>query len=365
MIRVALGLWIRLALAAAATLTVAAILIARADPRRPSLRVGSPSPFRVLGEPNPNNAGGRLRLFDSETGRTLVLPITAGLSLVRASASPWEDRGRREVVGLGSIRAPSDLSWASNSLGMVRLSVPEGTLIDQVDLTDCPLPSSAPSWSPGTLPRVLYPGGDGRIYRLDFEAARPGLAVGDRAERRPKPLTWRAPSAAAGESSTVDLSWPIDSRLGGKVLVSIYFHGLEGGLVPNWQLWWLELDRDATAVIASGPLLQTEPSEGVEERRLPTLVRDAAGSPVLAYLARTPPHSGYRLRVAPVRFDPASNAPQASEAEAQTLTWACLLAAPTSSPDGRWITVEKPDGPGVRGERLPLGAGPTLVTRLP
>jgi hypothetical protein len=248
---------------------------------------------------------------------------------------------------------------------MVRMTFPDCDVLDRVDLDESPLPNGPPCWFPGTVARVLYAGGDGRLYRLDFETTRPHGLTEDVAEIRPRALAWRTPIPADGKARIDDVSWPADVRLGGRLLVSWY---LQDGKCENdltSQLGWLMLDRGGTSIIASGPLLQPDSSDAPEHRRLPTLVRSSDGAPALAYLAKFPQQSGYQLRVVPVRFDPDSNVPYAIESEARVLATGCSLVAPAVSLDGRWVTVVRQVGAFARSERIAIESDEKLAMRLP
>jgi hypothetical protein len=364
MIGNALGFLIRIALLTAATGSGVAIVVARTHPEEAPRRTEAAAPFQVL---NANLTGGWTgagpRLLDVASGRLEALALPPGSALDKASLSPWEDRGRRQVVGVAWNRSGMDRSLVYSNVGMVRMTLPGYEILDKVDLTGSALPSGSPCWLPGTRARVLYAGGDGQIYRLDFES---GDEVADPPEIRPRVVRWGTPIPADGQVDVIDLCRPDDPRLGGRFLASLYFKrgGADGR--NAWQVWWLELDPGATSILAAGPILRPEPGDEVGEYRLPNLVRRHAGATAtLAYLARVAEQPGYELRIVPVRFDSGSDVPHAAEAETRVLARGCVLATPTASPDGRWLTVLRPEGRSVRPERLALSEDSTLVTRLP
>ena len=102
-------------------------------------------------------------------------------SLTMASLSPWEDDGHRQMIGVGWHRTEVCESTMTPNIGIVRMELPGGTVLDSIDLDEDPLPNGTPCWLPGILSRIVYPGADGRIYRLDFEtAARRRCTASDR-----------------------------------------------------------------------------------------------------------------------------------------------------------------------------------------
>ena len=78
-------------------------------------------------------------------------------------------------------------------IGLVRMSLPDGEILDRLILPDEALPMGAPSWIPGGPVSVIYVGGDGRIYRVDF--ARSGLDGDLEGEANPHPTALRLAAA--------------------------------------------------------------------------------------------------------------------------------------------------------------------------
>ncbi len=355
---------IRIALILAATASFLAIQIGRANPERPARRTRTAANQCLLnkyyseaaGEACCDFAGRGARLLDVETGRLEMLPPMHRHLLDRASLSPWEESGRRQVIGLES---------CDSMVAMVRLALPGGETLDQVGFADLAVPSSAPSWFPGTLARVLYAGADGQIYRLDFETTRPDGVVVGVPEARPRALSWRAPVFSGGEVTVCDLSWPEDARMGGRLFASLFRKDAASRSPAVPQLWWLELDRDATSIVAAGPLLEPSPAGEGDELRLPNLVIDGDGAASLAYLARTGGRRGHQLRVTPIDFDPDSRIPRAREAEARVLALGCISSTLIAAHDGSWLTVSRRDGPAVRLGQLATGPEATLSASLP
>ncbi len=247
-------------------------------------------------------------------------------------------------------------------MGLVRMSLPEGKILDKIDMTDAPLSTCAPCWFPGTLARVLCSGGDGRIYRVDFETPLTDGRDEHESMIRPRALTWRTPGPAPSTLFVGDLSWPTDERMGHRILASLYIENSKTEKEPDWRIWWLQLDQAATSIIAAGPLLEPETSGEEDNRRLPNLVRNENGSLALTYLNKGIRQPNYELRLAPIHLEPGSNVPHALETEARVLASGCLLVSPLPSPDGRWVTVVRSSG---RIERLAIRGEATLLARYP
>ena len=282
-----LGALIRLLLLMATLVTVAAIGIGNADPEGPPRRVVSPPSYQVLDKANTAIHGGGAIIVHLESGRLESLPLPPGVGIDKASLSPWEEDGRRQIVAVGWKRSGAEGSLSSSDFGLIRMSLPDGEILDQLILPDVALPMAAPCWIPGAPASVIYAGADGRIYRVDFASS--GLD-GDLAgvpDTRPRPLTWPTSMPGAGDVQFRDLTWPDEPRLGGRALVSLRFKDRVTGRYNDWQVWWLQLDRGGTAIVAAGRLLEPGPSDTAVSRRLPSLV-SVCGEPALAYLARRP-----------------------------------------------------------------------------
>lgn len=325
-------LFFRLALFTVLPLTAAAIVLGRMNPEQPVRRIESASGYQVVSNfPTTHMQGPQL--LNVSTGRLEALPTPAGIRMSVASLSPWEEEGQRQLVGIGWSH-----SEGTTAAGIVRVSLPGGEVLDRLPLDQVAIPVGPPCWLRGVRAGVLYPGGDGRIYRVDFETPRPDGSVERVANPEPEPLNWQTPMPGpAGEVLVRDLTWPDDARLGGRALASLCMKDPKTGRFNDWQIWWLKLDDDATAVVAAGRLLEAGPTEHGSAIRLPNLVGDIDGAPTLAYLAQVLGQPGYQLRVTPLRFDAGSGVPRAHEYESRVLADDCIATTPSASPDGRWV----------------------------
>jgi hypothetical protein len=353
------GTWLKLLLLMATVVTVAAIGLGRANPGSPPRRVASPPSYQVLDHAITNFHGGGVYVVNLDTGQLETLRLPPGMTVDRGSLSPWEEDGRRQIVGVGRTRSGNGGSLPGADLKLVRISFPDGEILDGLTLDDDALPVGAPCWIPGASAGVLYVGGDLRLYRVEFEPSRLDGGANDEADPRPRTLGWQAPLPGAGDVQFRDLSWPEGPRLGGRALASLRFKDRETGRYTDWQVWWLQLSRSGASIVAAGRLLETDLADVEVTRRLPNLL-NVGGGPALTYLQHRPDQSGYQLRVAPVHFDPDSGSPIAHQADSRTLAENCPPISPAASPDGRWITVVRATGPHLNAERIAIPVAAAL-----
>jgi hypothetical protein len=334
-----LVMMVRMTVLAAIVGVGAAILVVPSIPDRVLRRRVSSPPGLVLAQAVTVTAGIGPSLLNTETSRLEELSTPGGTVLDMAGLSPWEEGGRRQLIGVGWYPDGSTSSGEASGLEILRLEMPGGKVLDRIAIDDEPLPNGPPCWLPGNLARILYPGADGRIYRLDFEGEWTGGAEVRPARIRPRELPWQCSSPGNADPFVSDLAWLEDDRGGRRLLASIRFDRAGAEPPSNWQLWWLELDRNATTIQAAGRLLETDETAPKLRRRYPTICRDAAGVPWLAYVATRSRPKVNELRVVPVRFDPGSEVPHARDAEARVLAKDCLLIPPAPTPDRLGFTV--------------------------
>ncbi len=351
-----LGIMIRLILLIAAVATGVAIRLGHAGSEAPPPpRVAAPPSYQVLDLAITAYHGEETIRLDVETGQLDTLPLPPGLRIDEASLAPWVRNGRRQLVGVGWDRSASGGARRYSDLGLIRMSLPDGEILDRLTLSDISLPISPPCWIPGTPASVLYVGGDNRLYRVDFEPPGPDWGIGDAADPHPRRLEWRASMPGAGELQFWDLTWPEEPRLGGRAIASLRFKEPETGRYTDCQIWWLQFDPGGTSIIAAGPLLEPSAADtntdAAVSRRMPNLV-GPPGEPALAYLWNRPGESRSQLRVAPLQVDSVSGRPLARESNARTLARDCRLTRPIASADGQWITVVRTDGPRLSSERI-------------
>jgi hypothetical protein len=331
-----------------------AILLAGAGPERTTRRAEPAPPGLVLDKGTMPSMDGGPALIDLETGRLEDVPLRHVSSILMASPSPWTERGVRQIVGVGRRPTRTGLGEAMDFVGIVRMDLPGGDVLDWVDVGESPLPTGPPCWLPGTLARVIYPALDGRIYRLDFETADPDGGAAPATDVTPRVL--RCHVAALGDAKMLvsDLSWPDGAERGRRLIASVRIKHHGARRHSESQVWWLDLDEDGESVVAGGRLLEMGSEGSGVGPRYPTLVRAADGALLLAYLVTDAEGPGKELRVAPVRFDAGVGWPIARDEEARILAKDCLPIAPVATTDGRWLMTVRQAGRLVEVDRLPL-----------
>jgi hypothetical protein len=283
------------------------------------------------------------RFLDPETGRPVIPSAPARGNIWGSAWAPWADEcGRTQLVAF----------WKDSTLrdsALLRLSQPDGAVLDRISAAYLPT-WSALCWFPDRSARILLPGHDGILYRVDFGDP-------DAGSRQPRPIAWRG-GPARGVVLLDDLAWPRHPGLGGRILAALTVRG-EPGAPQTWSIWWLRLDPEATAVIAAGPLV---PDDGGGDGRCPALSPAVAGPPTLAWLERTRGRrgDGWRLRIAPVVVDPRSGDPSVGGGRARTLAEDCEPAAPAFSADGRRISYIA-RGPEALNVRRAVVTGPAAL----
>jgi hypothetical protein len=301
-----------------------------------SLRKATP-PARVFVRPSALSiTDSSPYLLDPETGHLEKFPNPEGEFRSQGSDSPWRDaRAQSQIV-------ESRMDRSTGEYCLTRSTFPGGQLLDRIP-SKLAL-AGAPCWFPGTLARVLFAGRDGALYQLAFEEfGTPGMGRG--LSIRPKPLSWREQPAGARRAIFSDPTWPTDSRLRGRVIVSVQLAplGSQSSSFGPARLWWLSLSQDGSEIVAGAPLIQSNPDETsaraqMHHERLHAVSSGPHGSLVLAYLVHRPSYEGYELRVGKIRLDPRTGHPSVIRGDEPPLADGCVSVAPTFSSDGRWIT---------------------------
>ena len=298
------------------------------------------------------------RFLDPESGLPVVAVLSGRGTLRCASWSPWRDeRGQAQLVGLlygVSPNRPGDYA-------LVRLSQPDGAVLDRISHEDLPGWVAPPCWFPDRSERLLLAGGDGQLYRLDFGSD-------DARGPWPRPLPWRAGGDPLRIARFGDLSWPGNTQLGPRLVLASLYTRAEGRRGPEERsIWWLRLDRGAESIVAARRLVppgEPDSSPG-EDERFPVL-SSGAGPPVLAWLerARGRPGDAWRLRAAPIEVDADSGDPFVMVRGARILATDCACVAPAFGADGGWIAyVAAGSDPSPTIRQLPLGVQPVVPAR--
>jgi hypothetical protein len=277
-----------------------------------------------------------LEYLDLETGRVERFDLPEGDLLDEASWSPWRDeRGRSQVVGRWAKRTGTGVNLLGRDFGLARYSFPDGEVLDQISTTVAP--NSAPSWLPGTLARVLFAANDGCLYRFDFEGATGADATLSGRDKQPRQVVWKCDPPGTGRVSIREPYWPLDGRFGDRIIVSLAYDrgNIHDAGLTSPELWWLELNGDATAIERAGPLSTPAGSAAAKLfERYPVVGRRADGNPFLASIARSANQSTWDVRITPI--DLSGPAPVLDVAHSRVVAEGCQPVSPVLSADGRW-----------------------------
>lgn len=282
-------------------------------------------------------------ILDAETGAVVPfsLPDDSGLDLL--GFSPWRDAaGESHMIALQRINICERDDSTDESYELARYTFPSGRLLDRVVLPVPPIGSVC--WFPDGSDRILFAGGDHRLYLHDFmdgvEAARSSPAP------RPRALQWQCDLPGEGPVQLQDPFWPAAPGLGGRLLVSMTLYQDDSRPGGGPQLWWLQLDPDSATIVATGRLVVPEESGSIpvdEEERLPCVGTMRDGTLMLAYLTRTPECSNWDLWVAPITFAGPGRAPCVLQSSRRKLATGCAGIVLAFSADGRTIYVSLRD----------------------
>ena len=342
-------------------LSAVAIAVGRRDDRPAAPRAPAAVRYAVVDAHLLGRDCGPPWLLDAERGRLVRLGLPGAGALSHASCSPWrDDWGNWQLVGRSHECAGRGTDRVACGFGLARWTFPGGRVLDRVDAEVVPV--GPPAWLPGTAAGVVFAAGDGRLYRFAFEGMHGPDGTAGEPDSEPRPLAWRVAPPGRGPILLADPSRPTDPRLGDRLLVALSTTE-SGGEAPVWEVWWLRLDAEATAIVAAGRL--TRPDTERRHERCPVLAAGPEGGLVLAYLAQRPGACGAELRLAPVRVEPATGVPAVGPGEAVTSVDDVVPTPPAFSADGRWVScVVRPPGaaPAVRrlevvAPRVAPGAG--------
>jgi hypothetical protein len=226
--------------------------------------------------------------------------------------------------------------------GLARLSLPEGKLLDRIPLEQIPI--GEPCWVPGGTPRILFPSGDGQIYRYDLSD--PGSPLGGaRQPNQTQRVEWGIAPPGQGPVYFRDLTWPLTEGLGGRLIASLCYleTGKERPALTGPELWWLQLSPDQTVIEAAGRLSDPDArdvsgrDDGDVEERLPNVAATAHGDLALVYLSRPAGQQEWDLNTASIAIDPASGVPAIRPGTSRRVGGGFVCSTPTFSVDGRWI----------------------------
>ena len=328
-----------------------AIGLSRMTPAAARFRMKSPPIYSPINGFVVASVGPALKFLDTSDGALRTLKLPEGQHLEYASCSPWvDDRGEYQIAGRWVQHQLTGDPVCIEELGIARYAMPSGRLISKntVDV----VPASRPCWYPGNVSRILYAGGDGRLYQVKFNDKDrdfdDGLDSPDDFLGEPDTevasveIRWGC-VPPGGRVMIMDPFWSDDPRLGGRLIAALSIgNGDEPTRLPETKLWWLKLNAEGTAIVEAVPLSpdpsgrSPEPSEGV--MRHPTIATTPSGELTLAYLwQRQEEYGHWELRLESIEFDAMTHRPMMLPESTKILTAAHLGVMPRFSVDGRWV----------------------------
>jgi hypothetical protein len=258
-------------------------------------------------------------LLDQTSGqmKPLTLPARQAWSLL--SVSPWRDcDGNLEAVGRWVRRSDQDEEFG----GIACLTLPDSKIKKCVALDV--LPTGKPCWVYGRPGEVLFPAGDGQLYRCniggrpDENAANDSRKVPLQNEKqvvKARPVVWETEIPSSGVVFVNDPAGSPDPLVRHLVFASLSRQELRNGRRVNLppKLWWLVMNDEGDAIVKAGRLTQPGPEESENDsifERLPSVVIGAGGNLSLAYLTRNSCEMSWQLHLAELEIDAESRLPR-------------------------------------------------------
>lgn len=261
-------------------------------------------------EPNPwqavSSRGAGLELIHREDGRTRGIAAPRSERWEYVSTSPWacEDGSMEAVARFATVNHDA---WADEgSVGLVRLRLPEGEVLERIE-TEA-MPTGRAAWDPAGGDRVVFPSSTGRLYSYGFGRGQAGEGPTVAA------LEWRSAPPEGHEPFMLDPSW---SQLPGSKRVLLVSMSPSKGRLPAGTSrpvapWWLELDEEGQAIVDAGPLFDPEDPVALDPRcrlRHPSVI-ERDGRPRLLFLRYEPTQGGAAIYLADLEPDPATGRPR-------------------------------------------------------
>jgi hypothetical protein len=257
-------------------------------------------------------SGAQHRLIDRTTGHVepLLLPAEKTWSLL--SVSPWRDQhGLSEAVG----RWVSLVDGEEAFCGLGLLKLPGGTLANCLTLEI--LPTGKPCWVPGQAGEILFPAGDGQLFRCniacdgknDRKSPLQGTSHGDRDNVVvPRAVTWHNKPPGLGSVYLCDPTWSAEPALRNFVFVALSEQECVAGTRTHsaFKLWWLVMNDEGDTIVSAGRLTRPGQDEKKNDKlseRMPTVVVGSRGQFGLVYLAREPDAVSWQLRTVKLEID--------------------------------------------------------------
>jgi hypothetical protein len=276
-------------------------------------------------------------VVDRLTGHTLPITPPGEDRWDLVSVSPWRaSDGSVEAVARWVNR--SDANRGTPFFGLTRFRLPGSTIKSRITLDV--LPTGRPCWIAGRHDALLFPAGDGNLYRCllaadpapdDGDSAGAESDTGGGACAHAERVNWR--SNPPGNSAPM-LADPVglpQVRLHQIIFVALSERREIGKrkVFNVSKIWWLQMNEQASAIVAAGRLTRPEKGSPALEKtaeRFPSVAIDSRGSVNLLYLTREGEASGWKLRHAPLEIDGQTNVPRIGSQDGKSFSLAEDLA---------------------------------------
>ena len=259
------------------------------------------------------------RLVDLTTGQltSVTLPEREAWSLL--CVSPWRDKdGNLEAAGRWVCKYEGEEEFC----GIGCLTLPGLTVKKRITLDV--LPIGRPLWLSGHPGEVLFPAGDGKLYRCNLagpvgenraDGSRDVAVKNDEYLVKPQPVAWETSIPGTGVAFIGDPAGSSEPRLRHLIFVAIGVQNSLDGRRINLptKLWWLVMNDEGDAIVNAGPLAEPGPPErddGAIFERYPSVVIGAGGNMGLVYLSRYGDSNSWQLRSAKLEIDPKTALPR-------------------------------------------------------
>jgi hypothetical protein len=299
-----------------------------------------------LGRPDyPSDA--EYRLLDQRNGQIKALPFPAQEDWSLISVSPWRDKdGNLEAAGRWVCRGNGPQEFC----GIGRLTLADSTVKKRVTLDA--LPIGRPCWVYGRPGEILFPAGDGQLYRCKI-GGETGEDAADNSQGRPpinegtvgkaRAVTWATATPDLAAAYLNDPSGLSEPRLSHLLFVSLSLKETRGGrqVMQPSKLWWLALNDEGDAIVNAGRLTEPRPEEPRNDtvvERLPSVVTRAGGDINLVYLTKNLSQKLWQLHSAKLEIDAESARPRMrSRTGSKLLATGVAASSLVVSADGEYV----------------------------
>jgi hypothetical protein len=305
-------------------------------------------------------------VVDQVTGKSEPIPLPSEDIWALLTVSPWRDRdGNLEVVGRWArhLDPPGERPFS----GLGRFRLPDATVISRIPIDI--IPTGRPCVLPGRAGEILFPSGDGQLYRCNISEdttsesrTNSGENENEAEDSVPGSLRrvkWRCARPSAGQIYISEPHLSAVPRLRNYVFVSLSAQKQLDKKVQQElpKLWWLRMNDRFDVIEAAGPLTGEFANHNQRDpiaERFPTIAPGSEHRLSMIYITRKPPERGWRLQFSMVELDPKTGEPRVTSRENTAVALAEDIAAdyPLISADsksafarsatGQLITVKLP-----------------------